>query len=80
MPACYIMRTHADTNLVIPNLDRVIPVTPTPGWRCRDLVDIVDEDVDTALFVPYLLHDRGNLIIIEVIALDRVTFTACFFD
>ena len=76
MPACYVVRAQADADLVVPDLDRMIPIATAPGWRIRNRVDIVHKDVDMVDFLSDLLEEHGDLIVVAMVALDRATVTA----
>jgi hypothetical protein len=74
------MRPQANTNLIIPNRDGVIPITATPGWRTRNLVDIINKNIDPACFLTNLLKQPCDVIVITVITPDSMTFTASLSD
>ena len=80
MPACDVVRAQADADLVVPDLDRMIPIATAPGWRIRNRIDVVHEDVDMVDFLSDLLEQGGDLIVVSMIALDRATGTARFVD
>ena len=65
-------------NLVVPYLDGVIPVATTPCWRRRDLIDIIDQNIDVTCLFTDLPEQCFNLGIITMITLDRTTFATCF--
>jgi hypothetical protein len=67
------MGPEADTDLIIPYLNGMIPETATPGGRRGDLVDIIDQDINPALFVFNLLEETGDLVINTVIDLHTIT-------
>ena len=49
----------------------MVPEAAAPCGRARDLVDVVDEDVELALVGSHPLEQRGDLVVVAVIGLDR---------
>ena len=87
VPAGDVVRAQANAYLVVPDLDRMIPVAAAPGRRAWDLVDVVHQDVDMIDFLANSLEETRNLSIITVVALDRTSlstgsgdFTRCGVD
>ena len=68
------MRTQANSNLILPNLNRVIPITTTPGGWVRNLVDIVNKNVDAIYFSADLGEQRSDIRIVAMIALNGAPF------
>ena len=74
------MGTKANTYLIVPNTDGVIPKATAPGRRIGNLVHVVDQDVDLADFGFDPSEQRCNLRVITMIDLNSDTFAACFID
>ena len=51
-----------------------------PRWRIRDLVDVVDEDVDAAVTFTHDIEHRSDLLVVAVICLHAYAMPACFVD
>ena len=58
----------------------MVPEATAPGRRVRDLVDVVDENVELALLLPDLGEEPGDLRIIAMIDFDGDPTTAGFVD
>ena len=80
MPTRNIMRPQPDANLIVPNLDRVIPVPTTPSRWIRDFINVVNQKIDVINLFAYLGKERRNFFIIAVVTLNRATFATRFGD
>ena len=80
MPARHIVRAQADANLVVPHLDGMVPVTAAPGRRARNLVDVVDQNIDVIDFCADAFEQRLDLRIIAMVTLNGAAFTTCLGD
>ena len=74
------MSPEPNADLVVPDAHGVFPETTFPRWRVGDLEHVIDENVEVSMFFFDFVEDGGNLIIVEVVGLDRDSCTACFGD
>ena len=80
MPARNVVCSESDPNLIIPNLDWVIPEAAPPSRWAGYFVNVVHEDVDLAGFGRHFLKKCLDFSIIGMVDLGAYTNAAGFFN
>ena len=74
------MRAQADADLVIPDLNRMVPEAAAPCRRIGNLVDVVDQDVDMVDLLSDARKQRSDVGIVAVVTLNGNAATTGFGD
>ena len=72
------MGAQSDAYLIIPYLNRVIPITATPRRWIRNLIDVVHQQVYVINLLTNTFEQTGDVCIVPMITLDSPAFTARF--
>ena len=70
------MRAQPDTHLIVPDRDWVIPESAAPCRRIRNLVDIIDQNVELALVGSHAVEKGFDLSVVAMVGGHRYPATA----